>query len=431
MTAPNATQSCTAARPSWRSWVYLLLILLSTGGCSLSGCFEFVMHDYGSRRAREQSVNGVDVLGNMFRRTGHRVRSWRFLSPSLKQADVIVWFPDDLEPPTPEVQGWLYDWLASTESNSPPRTLIYVGRDYDASVLYWQSVQGKGTAQMNAEYRSELLDAQNRAKELRDHTFTRTTCEEWFSIESDTNSKQVTGLQGPWADGIDPTKIAIARGHRLVPDDGFTTLLADQDGNAIASECFFDVYYNYGGPDSRLLVIENGSWLLNAALLNDEHRKLAGKVVSQVGPPRLDVVFLQSGPGGPPIRDTDPNGAPPTGLALFGVWPIGAVLTQAAVLGLLFTLMCWPIFGTPRRLVRRSLTDFGSHITALGQMLRQTRDRGYAVHTLRLYWKSLDRKSGAATQVASPAPEQAAADQAAAEEVAPEQVTLTAGPPAL
>lgn len=416
MTEPRRDISCASCRPSWRSWVYLLLILLFSGGCSLSGCGEFVMHDYGTRRSREQSVNGVDVLGNMFRHAGHRVRSWGFLSPSLKKADVIVWFPDDLEPPTPEVQTWLYDWLSSAEYNSPPRTLIYVGRDYDASVLYWQSVQGKEAPEMTGEYQSRLSQAKTQASDLRNHNFTSTECEEWFTIEPDKTSTPVTGLRGPWAAGVDPSKIAIERGHRLVPADGFTTLLADQDGEAIASECFFETYYNYGGEDSRLILIENGSWLLNAALVNDEHRKLAGKVVAQVGPPRLDVVFLQSGEGGPKISDTDPSGAPPTGLFLFGVWPIGAVLTQAAVLGLLFALMCWPIFGTPKRLVRQSLTDFGSHISALGQLLRQTRDRRYAVHTLRLYWKSLDRKSGAAPQVAPPAPP---------------EVTLTAEPPAL
>ena len=46
---------------------------------------------------------------------------------------------------------------------------------------------------------------------------------------------------------------------------------------------------------SQLLVVSNGSFLLNAMLVNHEHRKLAGKLIDTIGPGGRDVVFLESG----------------------------------------------------------------------------------------------------------------------------------------
>ena len=58
--------------------------------------------------------------------------------------------------------------------------------------------------------------------------------------------------------------------------------------------------------ESQLIVVANGSFLLNLPLVNHEHRKLAGKLIDAVGSPRKTVVFLESYAGGPPIRDKDP-----------------------------------------------------------------------------------------------------------------------------
>src|SRR5690606_31970976 len=93
-----------------------------------------------------------------------------------------------------------------------------------------------------------------------------------------------------------------------------------------------------------------------------------------------------------PIRDEDPTVQNPTGLALFRVWPIGAVLTQLAALGIVFALLKWPIFGIPKRLARASATDFNSHVAALGRLLAGGRNRAYAIGLLMLYRQSLRRE---------------------------------------
>ena len=68
--------------------------------------------------------------------------------------------------------------------------------------------------------------------------------------------------------------------------------------------------------ESQLIVVANGSFLLNLPLVNHEHRKLAGKLIDAVGPPGQTVVFLESFAGGPPISD-DPSGGMPTGAEIF------------------------------------------------------------------------------------------------------------------
>ncbi len=58
--------------------------------------------------------------GLVARRCRRGCRNW---------ADCIVWFPDDFQPPSKKVRHWLEQWL----SEAAGRTLIYVGRDFDAA----------------------------------------------------------------------------------------------------------------------------------------------------------------------------------------------------------------------------------------------------------------------------------------------------------
>src|SRR5262245_9508152 len=56
---------------------------------------------YGRRRGSEaaRSVNGTAVLAELFRRRGHSVTTISRFSPRLEKYDVVVWVPNDFEPP--------------------------------------------------------------------------------------------------------------------------------------------------------------------------------------------------------------------------------------------------------------------------------------------------------------------------------------------
>ena len=98
------------------------------------------------RSRATESVNGTAVFAEMFEAEGHRVSSWSSLSPRLDQADCIVWFPDDFQPPVRRLSIGSSTWLQAR----PQRTLIYVGRDFDAAPWYWRKMESTAPASQRA-----------------------------------------------------------------------------------------------------------------------------------------------------------------------------------------------------------------------------------------------------------------------------------------
>src|SRR3954471_21210465 len=103
---------------------------------------------YGRRRGVEAagSVNGTAVLADLYRAAGRRVSTSVRFSPALEKYSTIVWFPDDFAPPDAAHRTHLEDWV----KNGSNRTLVYVGRDYEAAIDYWQ--------RMKVDAPSELAD---------------------------------------------------------------------------------------------------------------------------------------------------------------------------------------------------------------------------------------------------------------------------------
>lgn len=345
----------------------------------LSGCTPSVNTDYGQRTGMAGgSVNGTKALGEMFRQAGHKVFSRDSLSPRVEQrADCIVWFPDDFEPPSPEVREWMENWLYSRSG----RTLIYVGRDYDAGPAYWNSVASGAPPEQKAL-------ATQRAAELESH-FTRslqantsTTDCGWFTFDPTDRPRQVTPLQGApeWLEGIDPAKADIRLRGRIQPSE-YAETLVESEGDAIVT------WEDWDGSQS--LVVANGSFVLNLPLVNHENRKLARRLVEQVGEPGQTVVFLESRLGGPPIRDEDPFLSFPTGLQIFGIWPANWILLHAVILGVFFCFSRTPIFGVPFELPREANSDFGKHIDAMADLLARSRNEAYARGRLLRYRQSI------------------------------------------
>ena len=144
-----------------------------------SGCSRGVDTIYGQREGlgAKHSVNGTAVLGEMFEHAGHRVFSWSVLSPRLQaKADCIVWFPDDFKPPSKEVRRWLNGWMTA----KPGRTLIYVGRDFDATPWYWKHVLPAPPAEQRELVQEELWAAKTNFTIRRDELPKSEDCR-WFA----------------------------------------------------------------------------------------------------------------------------------------------------------------------------------------------------------------------------------------------------------
>jgi len=303
----------------------------------------------------------------MFQQAGHKVYSWSSLSPRLwERADCIVWFPDDFQPPSEEVCDWLESWLW----DKPGRTLIYVGRDYDAAWHYWQKVEPLAPADQQAEIRGRKSSARADFLLARRETPKSEDCG-WFTVKGKYRPRKVRTLEGraEWLEGIDPTKLEIELSGRMLPSSDAEVVLSSQRDMLVSIEPW---------DESQSIVVANGSFLLNIPLVNHEHRKLASKLIDAVGEPGQTVVFLESDAGGPPIREKDPTVSLPSGLEIFNVWPTNWILLHLAVAGILFCFSRWPIFGRASEPQPRPPSDFARHVEALGELLERTGDADFA-----------------------------------------------------
>lgn len=368
-----------------------LLAALAVACLVPCGCGNDVDTIYGRRKGPGvwASVNGTGVLAKMFQEADHIVFSWMALSPRLRErADCIVWFPDDFQPPKndfgqeprEDVRNWLEEWL----EEKPGRTLIYVGRDFDAAGWYWRRIEPDAPADQEKEVRRRRMEAETDFRGEFRETPDSEDCE-WFTVEGKHRPRQVRSLAGKreWLEGIDPARLEIELNGRLVPPP-WAEVLLESEGDVLISRQRWP-------EGSQLIVVTNGSFLVNLALVNHEHRKLAAKLIDEVGPPRQTVVFLESGAGGPPIFDEDPNAGAPTGMKIFHIWPTNWILLHLTVVGILFCFLRFPIFGRPLEPEPERTSDFGKHIEAMGELLERSQDTGYATARLLHYQQQVAR----------------------------------------
>ncbi len=412
------------------NWLILLLGLLS-------GCRESVTGGYGQRRGADggRSVNGTGVLAHMFEQAGYQVSSWRRLSPKLDREQVIVWFPNDFASPTDEQINYFESWL-NAESG---RTLIYVGRDYDALLDYWQQMLNRVEAEQRIEIRRVLAEAQSRHMVRRQEPVTSLSCR-WFTLDPQQTAPSLDSLEGPWARELDPSgfnfhlttlvhpKAGDERGYVAssagdidevtanaegVPVEVVSSIEWEEESPAAANAAGFLVETagslhfetllaadghllvgRYWRPNiwrgSQVFVVANGAWLLNLPLIETEHRKLAGKLIEACGVPGR-VCFLESGPGG--LRISDNDSVLPLELKAFTVWPLSAILMHLTLLGILFCFCAFPILGRARQLPPDGVSDFGKHVAALGDLLERRGDANYARQKLEQYQDLTQGKS--------------------------------------
>jgi len=359
----TASSSTLAQRFQLAAWLASCLCALVLSGCGVP--------DLATQYGRQQStgmmasVNGTDLLAELFTKAGHKTYFRRTLvTDELSSADVIIWFPNDYSAPTDEVCEWFDGWLAAV----PGRTVVYVGRDYDAAPVYWKTMMARGPKDKRNEYQELLEQAERRDRLFAKLKEVRDDCPLLTLKHGDT--KKIDALQGEWAEGIDASKCDIQVGTTVT---GFRvaegSLLRSGDVEIVGH------YSHDHWDESQIILIANGSFLLNLPLVNHEHCKLAGKLIEAVGPPGR-VVFLESGPGGPPV---DPPYSSNSLWTLFSAWPLGPILLQLAVMGIIFCFARWPIFGRPQQPAAESLSDFGKHVDAVGRLLARTRKREFAV----------------------------------------------------
>lgn len=389
--------------------VPLALLLLGGVLYLLRGSKADELHSvYGKRNGSQatSSVNGTRVLAEMFIKNGHKLRTISRLSPGLNdKADVIVWIPDSFELPDKKQRDFLESWLKKGRG----RTLIYVGRDYDAAGEYYRQIAPQLSAAEAATFKRHEAEARSdydsRRWEMPKEEYAR-----WFTARRDGKKHVAKTLQGPWAAGIDASKAEILIEGRLDPP--VEKDRTDKDApplpqivkpllwtgrNADSYQPKDAIITRIADPptmgDGQVIVVTNSSFVLNYPLINHQHRKLAGKLIEECAP-GAKVAFLESRSGEPTVLDKEPE-APGGGLFdIAQVWPLNAIVIHLTVLGIIYCLSRAPIFGRPKEIPSEATADFGKHVTALGQLMARSKDRAYAEQRIQQYHEQGKRKSG-------------------------------------
>jgi hypothetical protein len=331
----------------------LAIVLTASLGLVLPGCSLPIDPSYG--RVRGVSINGTGVLAELFREQGHTVRTAVRLTEELNQwAEVIVRVAPDPGPPKRDEAAWYSSWL----DGGSERRLIYVPRDFDAEVEYWSEVLKllPKDAPQSQRDRAEKLKKEARRPDpiLPRKTEPVARPEEWFAVET---TKGATGpvvcktLGGPWSVGVDPARASIAREATLKVDS--ETVLLEGDGKPLAIE--------WTRPNgSRVLVVANGSFLLNEPLTNPARHPLARRVVLWPGTDPRNVAFVE---GRSVLGEVEQLGWPP---------PSGWVLGQLLVLGLAACLARAVRLGRRRAEPSSGEDRPAAHPEALGALLARS-----------------------------------------------------------
>src|SRR5262249_19862798 len=158
-------------------------------------------------------------------------------------------------------------------ANGIGRTVVYIGRDYDASVDYWRQMLADAPPELADEVLRRQAEARARHEAARSEMPTNEDGH-WFTVSRDNPPTPVESLEGPWADGIDAKQTALHVEGRLSqppsPDEdlNFETLL-ESDGVPLVTRITNDNW-----DDGQIIVVANGSLGLNYPLVNHENRKL-------------------------------------------------------------------------------------------------------------------------------------------------------------
>lgn len=367
--------------------------------------------EYGKIRneGTSASLNGTRVLAEMFRQSGAKVSRQGSISPKLNRYQTIVWFPDRATPPSDEVVDALEKWIEQDWG----RTLIYVGRDFDCNLSYLQQVRDSADLGDQEELYRQIAEALvARRAPSRDFMEKpdRDRCD-WFRVKN-SNRQNVQPLSGSWTASVDSEACAVSPGAvNLIPPGRIAepeqSVLLNADGQP------FVFRLQRPERDGQIIVVRNGSFLLNFALVNREHRALAKKLIDECDLSGA-VVFLESGPGEVRIQDRVDAHQP---WAWISRPPLRYIVPHLLVWGVLFCFVLYPIFGRAKRFQplkqgtvpkplgsitqsdslsihnQTTTTSFRAHLVALAKMLQRSEQPAAAKQKIQNYLETYGKDS--------------------------------------
>ncbi|MEC8389222.1 MAG: DUF4350 domain-containing protein [Planctomycetota bacterium] len=356
---------------------------------------------YGQRGGQGRvSLNGTSAFARLLQEYDLDVQSASRLTPRIDRYDVLFWFPDSDREDYAEEQERLEAWLRS----GTDRRLIIVGRHYDATIDYLTQIGQSQDSEQGLDYRRRLAEAVS-VSHLESLKQQETYFDGW--VEWTPGSRRRSSqLGGPWATGLENANLTTSRypnipsaeDQKSHPTRSYEVKLeADGEPFAVAIQ---DSLWNGG----EVIVISNGSFILNYGLTDERNRQVVANMLDD-----LDfedyfwgALFLESDEAGLPVMQREESGQK-TMWDWMTEWPFSFFIPHFLVLGILIYFVFYPIFGRPKNLALPSSTDFGQHVEALGELMEKTRDRAYAIQHINHYHEQTKSDSrGLGSPAASP-----------------------------
>jgi hypothetical protein len=258
-----------------------------------------------------------------------------------------------------------------------------VVRDYDAQGEYWNLVAQRLSGPADVESRKQAEANQDRTRSWVDKLPPKAAkpadATSWFkvgrAIDPPTACKS---LEGPWAEGVDAREAALTLHEPLSVDEDEQDVLLRGDGQTLAME-----WETENG--SKVLVLANGTFLLNLPLVNPERRPLTQRVVAWIGESPRRVAFVD----GPSVLGGDQF--PPSLFDLLArISSFRWVAIHLGLFGLLACLARAPRLGRPRPDPPSGTDRPAAHAEALGTLLGRSHSPEVARGLLETYrrWRS-------------------------------------------
>jgi hypothetical protein len=324
-----------------------------------TGCGAGLDTTYG--KGRGTSLNGTAVFAQMLRDRGHEVRTAIRLTDGLADwASEIVRFAPHPGPPSQDEAAWYRNWLAADGE----RKLIYVVRDFDTVADYWAGVRdGLGNSSETGrreQAEKEMTKAADWVAKLPAKPKTPANSRDWFDSDTGWNPPRVcTKLSGPWADRIDAGAARLTVHEPLKTSRSF--VLLEEDGKPLVVEKMIG--------RGKALLLANGSFLLNEALVNPARRPLAERVVEWAdGDDLQQVAFVE----GPFVLQGEAGNLTIWAL-MERIASLRWVLIQVGIAALLAALARAPRLGRPRPDPPSGADRPAEHALALGTLLARAK----------------------------------------------------------
>jgi hypothetical protein len=143
---------------------------------------------------------------------------------------------------------------------------------------------------------------------------------------------------------------------------------------------------------SKILIVANGAPFLNGSLVKPLQQKV-GELVIQECLPAKRVALIEYDENGLLLSNIASGSEADFGVQFLTVWPLSAITMHAAFFGIITFVVLLPILGRPQSLARRSVTDFGLHVEAMGRMMFESRDLLYGLKSIQDYFTKVRRET--------------------------------------